>query len=74
MARGYKDSKSGTPKGVGSVAARKLEKCMNKEVGWLDNDHSDISVARFKELPAEVRAWIIREGNKADEPKNNGTQ
>jgi hypothetical protein len=74
MARSYKDSKSGTPKGIGSVAARKLEKCMNKDIGWLDNDHSDLAIEKFRELPTEVRAWLMREGNKEDKPKGNGTK
>ncbi len=45
MARAYKDSKSGTPKGIGTAAARKLEKVMDQEIGWLDHDHSQESVA-----------------------------
>ena len=40
MLRAYKDSKSGTPKGIGTVAARKLETCMHKERGWLDQDRT----------------------------------
>lgn len=44
MARGYKDSKSGTPKGVGDSSARQLERCMNKPRGWMDHDHElDVS-------------------------------
>lgn len=39
MARGYKDSKSGSGKGIGNAAARRLEKAMNKDRGWLDHDH-----------------------------------
>lgn len=42
MARAYKDSKSGTPKGIGSAAARKLENVTGKERGWLDHDHACI--------------------------------
>lgn len=45
MARAYKDSKSGTPKGIGSKAARQLESIMGKPRGWLDHDH-DRSYAR----------------------------
>lgn len=45
MARAYKDSKSGTPKGIGTAAARKLEQVMDKEVGWLDHDHSSVAAA-----------------------------
>lgn len=41
MARAYKDSKSGTPKGIGTAAARKLESVMGKERGWLDHEHVD---------------------------------
>jgi hypothetical protein len=36
----YKDSKSGTPKEIGNKTARRLEDCMEKERGWMDNDHS----------------------------------
>lgn len=52
MARAYKDSKSGTPKGIGTVAARKLEKVMGKERGWLDHDHSQKDQATG-DLPAK---------------------
>lgn len=40
MARAYKDSKSGTPKGIGTKAARRLEETMGKVRGWPDHDHS----------------------------------
>lgn len=40
MARAYKDSKSGTPKGIGSKAARHLETTMSKPHGWMDHDHA----------------------------------
>lgn len=39
MARGYRDSKSGSPKGIGDAAARMLETVMGKERGWMDHDH-----------------------------------
>ena len=45
LARGYKDSDTGTRKGVGTAAARKLEECMGKPRGWLDYDHSAASAA-----------------------------
>ena len=35
-----RDSKTGTPKGIGKISARKLERCLNKPAGWLDQDHS----------------------------------
>lgn len=35
-----KDSGSGKPKGIGRATARKLEDCMGKPHGWLDQDHS----------------------------------
>lgn len=38
MLNAYKDSKSGTPKGIGPSSARKLEECMGKERGWLDHE------------------------------------
>lgn len=40
IARRYKDSESDTPKGFGPVTARRLEFCMGKDRGWIDNDHS----------------------------------
>lgn len=40
MARGYKDSKSGTIKGIGDSSARRLEICMGKDRGWIDHDHT----------------------------------
>lgn len=39
MARGYRDSKSGSQKGIGNAAARRLEIAMKKDRGWLDHDH-----------------------------------
>jgi len=35
------DRKTGKPRNLGSAAARKLEKGMNKALGWMDKDHSD---------------------------------
>lgn len=39
MERGYKDSKSGSPKGIGDQSARMLEQATGKERGWMDHDH-----------------------------------
>ena len=44
MARGYKDSKSGSPKGIGDQSARKLELCMQKERGWMDHEHQSTAL------------------------------
>jgi len=55
MARAYKDSKSGTPKGIGTSAARKLETVMNKERGWLDHDHTPIDEAETSNAVNEPR-------------------
>jgi hypothetical protein len=41
MKAGYKDSKSGTPKGIGAGSARKLESCTGKERGWMDHEHGE---------------------------------
>ena len=43
-AKAYKDSKTGIPKEIGRVPARKFEEIMGKERGWLDHDHSSQSV------------------------------
>ena len=54
MARGYKDSKSGSPKGIGDAAARMLETSMGKERGWMDHDHTQASL-----MAAENRAQYL---------------
>ena len=54
MSRGYKDSDTGTRKGIGTAAARKLEECMGKEVGWLDYDHDAESSA------VGMDAWLCK--------------
>jgi len=41
-AKAYKDSKTGVPKEIGRVPARKLEEVTGKETGWMDHDHSDV--------------------------------
>lgn len=43
-AKAYKDSKTGIPKEIGRVPARKFEEIMEKERGWLDHDHSQQSI------------------------------
>lgn len=40
MARSYTDSVSGSEKGIGDNAARKLEACMGRERGWMDRDNT----------------------------------
>lgn len=73
MARSYKDSKSGTPKEIGTKAARKLEACMNKERGWLDHDHSDGKAEAFGKLPPEVQSWLLSTSSLAYEPQEKGS-
>lgn len=68
MARGYKDSKSGTPKGIGSAAARKFEEKCGKERGWMDHDHSDPALELFMKMSAELRTQAIRASSKDTEP------
>ena len=72
MVKAYKDSKSGTPKGIGTASARKLEGCMNKERGWLDHDHSDFGLEQFRKLDPTIRAALMRKGNGDDEQKPDG--
>lgn len=60
-ARGYKDSKTGKPKGIGTRVARKLEEVMGKEQGWLDKEQSVVSgepmfIAAYRELDKTRRA------------------
>ena len=43
-AKAYKDSKTGIPKEIGRVPARKFEEIMEKERGWLDHDHSQLEI------------------------------
>jgi hypothetical protein len=42
-----KDSDTGKEKGIGNATARKLELCMGKPRGWLDQDHSASSEANY---------------------------
>ena len=67
MARGYKDSKSGSPKGLGPMAARKLERCMEKPRGWMDHEHSDRQYEAWLRLPPGVRALALKAGNPGTE-------
>ena len=53
MRLGSVDSDTGKPKGIGNRTARKLEKCMGKPQGWLDQDHS-----RQNDLPPEFASLI----------------
>lgn len=60
-ARGYKDSKTGKPKGIGTRVARKLEEVTGKECGWMDKDHSIVSgesnfMSAYNELSKTRRA------------------
>jgi len=67
--KGYKDSKSGTRRGIGDTVARKLEELMGKDCGWMDHDHDNPSslddtqkmlVKAFPLLHEETReSWIF---------------
>jgi hypothetical protein len=54
------ESKTGKPKSVGSKQAREIEREFGKETGWLDHEKLDQEAQVFKQLPAEVRAWILK--------------
>lgn len=54
IAKGYKDSKSGSPKRVGDSAARQLENCMEKERGWMDHEHNKDAGTTLMELLRET--------------------
>lgn len=41
LARQYKASDTGKEKGMGSATARKFEDSSNKEIGWMDHEHTD---------------------------------
>lgn len=49
LQKGYKDSKSGTPKEIGRKVARDLEVIMGKEIGWMDHDHDEFSRGSLSE-------------------------
>lgn len=49
--------KSGVPRGIGSITARKLEAGFDKESGWMDKDHSkadDLEEADFLDLLRQI--------------------
>lgn len=67
------ESRNKTPRNIGDAIARRIEIGMEKEVGWMDHDHSDREADVFKQLPPEVRAWLIKQGTprveSAESPK-----
>lgn len=60
--KGSPDTKSKTakPKEMGSKVARHIEVKCKKERGWMDHEAADQEAQVFKQLPAEVRAWILK--------------
>lgn len=68
------ESRTGKPRDIGSPVARKLEAGCKKPRGWMDHDHSDAGLEQFKQLPQEVRAWLMRQGSAPNEQKKNGVQ
>lgn len=56
MRAGYKDSKSGSPKGIGTGSARRLEECMGKERGWMD--HEPIESQKIERYPFSTAAIV----------------
>lgn len=63
MARGYKDSKSGSNKGIGDNSARRLESSTGKPRGWLDHDHSGQQIGEI----AIQAATLINEMSKSEQ-------
>ena len=61
------DAKTGRPRAIHDDTAREIEQKCGKEIGWMDNDHSDPGLEAFKKLPKEVRAWLMRQGGATDE-------
>ena len=61
------DSKTKKPKAIGSKQAREFEVVANKETGWMDHDHSDKAADLFRQLPAEVREWLIKRSDQGDQ-------
>lgn len=65
MARSYKDTASGSEKGIGNGAARQLEACMQKERGWMDRDNTisetayRIAVLVSDTLPKEEQLELL---------------
>lgn len=62
------DSTKKKPRAMGDDAARRLEVGMEKETGWMDHDHSDREADLFRQLPAEVREWLIKRGDPGNQP------
>ncbi len=56
---GFKDSKTGRPRGLSSDSARRIERLTNKPHGWLDVEHGRPYASKSKE--AELAARIIDE-------------
>jgi len=67
-----KDSKTGRPRSMSDDMARLIEKKTDQPHGWMDHDHSDVGLEQFKQLPQEVRAWLMRQGDTANKQKNSG--
>lgn len=51
------DAKTGKPRNLGSVAARKIEHGMGKPAGWMDRDHAEMS---------GLQEWPFKRLSKAD--------
>lgn len=54
------ESKTGNPKGIGSKQAREIEIAFKRDIGWMDHEQLDQEALAFKQLPAELRAWILK--------------
>lgn len=54
------ESKTGKPKEIGSKQAREMELVFGREIGWMDHEPMDQEAQAFKNLPSEVRAWILK--------------
>lgn len=57
---------SGVPRGIGDETARKLERGMNKQSGWMDRDHGEAATVNeadlldlFRDLTPEQRIALL---------------
>lgn len=72
MREGYRDSKTGRPRTVGTDTARRLEVAMSKPRGWMDNDHeaadypAEANVTRLMAAESEAQAYLHQLGELAE--------
>lgn len=66
------DSKTGKPKNVGTPLARHLEKVCNKEIGWMDKLHPDVSTDPPNKFTVNEQRAAYNVGNVEDGPDLRG--